>query len=147
MMTDHIDNASMEFNEPEPIRSFEANRSLVEWFLTHSRIVDTWIRFHVTSKSDGELQTLADQVAELGPLKRDLQTLALILYHIGQGKRFSPIQVNELDILIQGWDPGALVTLGTKLSQQIQVCILSSIISPRLAITQLYTSSRNVGMD
>ena len=59
----------------------------------------------------GELQTLQDQVQELGPLKRDLQTLALILYHIGQGKRFSPIQVNDLDIFIQGWDPSALVTL------------------------------------
>ena len=78
-MADHIDYANMEFDEPEPIRAFEANKSLVEWFLTHSRITDTWVRFHLTSKSDGELQTLADQVIELPPLKRDLQTLATIL--------------------------------------------------------------------
>ena len=56
---------------------------------------------------------MADQVIELPPLKRDLQTLAKVLYHVGQGKRFSPAQVNELDVLISGWDPGALVTLSS----------------------------------
>ena len=82
-MTDHIEYNSMEVHEPESIRRYDANKSLVEWFLTHSRIVDTWVKFHVTNKSDGELQTIQDQVQELGPLKRDLQTFALILYHIG----------------------------------------------------------------
>ena len=44
---------------------------------------------------------------EIGILKRDLQTLATILFHVGQGKLFIQPQITEIDTLIQGWDLNA----------------------------------------
>ena len=69
-MADHIDYGSMDFDEPEPIRSFEANKSMIEWFLTHSRKIDTRVRFHLTSKSDGELQRFNRSGTGITPTKK-----------------------------------------------------------------------------
>ena len=90
----------MSYSEPDSIGPFASNKAIVEWFLTHSSVVDTWIRFYVTNKSDGKLLILKNSVPEIGLLKRDLQTMVSILFHVGQGKRFSHPQIAELDVRV-----------------------------------------------
>jgi hypothetical protein len=65
--------SNCEWVEPDQIRSFADNKSLVTWALQFLTVDGNWILLRPLSCSKGELKTLSDAVGEIPPLKYDFQ--------------------------------------------------------------------------
>ena len=85
------------WNEPDAIRNFQDNKTIITWALRFITIEGNWILLRPFSCSKAELKTLSDVVPEIHVAKYDFQSAATIFFHLGAYHRFSADQITELD--------------------------------------------------
>ena len=89
------------YEDPEPLRVFEDNRSLLQWSLQYSLIVGNWLHLQITSRSQGELNDLATSIPNVGLLTTgSVATARKLLYFLSTDHRFTLDQEAELSLPI-----------------------------------------------
>ena len=87
--------------EPDQIRNFADNKSLVTWALQFLTLDGNWILLRPFSCSKAELKTLSDAVGKITPLKYDFLSATVVFYHLSKFHRFTTPQMAELNDAIK----------------------------------------------
>jgi hypothetical protein len=89
------------YQDPDPIRSFEDNRALLQWSIQHCTIVGNWLQLQIPSRSQGELQDLIGTIPQIGLLTTgSIASARKVLYFLCSDHRFNPDQEAELSLII-----------------------------------------------